>query len=119
MLQARIIEASREMVGSAMVYDPAGMMQIGSDLGSFPEVLENLANSFQAMTRQVQEGDTPMDPAIVDMVRSLHQQLMTTAEVAKDIGPMFRQFHAEDIKRIEQPRRNEQLWDYGANRDYA
>ncbi|KIF67729.1 hypothetical protein HY68_02270 [Streptomyces sp. AcH 505] len=119
MQQARIIEASREMVGSAMAYSPEGMMQIGSDLASFPEALANVAKSIQAMTRQVQEGDTPMDPAIVGMVRALHQQIVAASEMAKDIGPMFRQFHADDIKRIEQPRRNEQMWDYGANRDYS
>ncbi|MFF9862118.1 hypothetical protein [Streptomyces tendae] len=117
-MQARIIEASREMVGSALMYNPEGMMQIGQDMASLPEFLQNLAKSIQAMTRQVQEGDTPMDPAIVDMVKVIHAGILKVAHEAEDLKPMFENYHADDIKRIRQPRRNEQLWDVDRNRDY-
>src|SRR5689334_20044207 len=98
-MQARIIEASREMVGSALMYDPEGMMQIGQDMASLPEFLQNLAKSIQAMTRQVQAGDTPMDPAIVDMVKAIHAGILKVAHEAEDLKPMFENYHADDIKR--------------------
>src|SRR5690606_21928576 len=47
MAQARIIEASREMVGASMMYNPEGMMQIGNDMASFPEIIRNLANALR------------------------------------------------------------------------
>lgn len=117
-MQARIIEASREMVGSSMLYSPEGMMQIGSDFAQMPEFIGNLAKAIQLMTRQVQEGDTPMAPAIVDMVKALHAEILKAAHQAEDLKPMFENFHADDIKRIRQPRQNEHLWDVANNRDY-
>ncbi|MEU9187567.1 hypothetical protein AB0D14_24105 [Streptomyces sp. NPDC048484] len=117
-MQARIIEASREMVGSTLMYNPEGMMQIGEDFANLPEVFQNLAKSIQHMTRQVQEGDTPMDPAIVDMVKAIHAGILKIAHEAEDLKPMFENYHADDIKRIRQPRQNEQFWDVANNRDY-
>ncbi|MER6157533.1 hypothetical protein ABT147_18610 [Streptomyces sp. NPDC001868] len=117
-MQARIIEASREMVGSSMMYNPDGMMQIGHDFAQMPEFIGNLATALQYMTRQVQEGDTPMDAAIVDMVKSLHAGILKAAHQAEDLKPMFEAHHADDIKRIREPRRNEHYWDVANNRDY-
>ncbi|GLP71741.1 hypothetical protein TUSST3_83600 [Streptomyces sp. TUS-ST3] len=117
-MTARIIEASRELVGSALMYNPEGMMEIGNDFASLPEFLQNLAKSIQHMTRQVQEGDTPMDPAIVDMVKTIHAGIIKVAQSAEDLKPAFENYHADDIKRIRQPRRNEQMWDVANNRDH-
>lgn len=117
-MTARIIEASRELVGSSMMYNPEGMMQIGADFAALPEFLQNLAKAMYEMTRQVQEGDTPMDPAIVDMVRGLHAGVLKAAHQAEDLKPAFENYHADDIKRIREPRRNEQMWDVSANREH-
>lgn len=119
MTQARIIEASREMVGAAMMYNPEGMMDIGNDFSSFPEVLMNVASAMQHMTRQVQEGETPMHPAIVDQVRALHASLIQVAQEAKDLRPAFENLHQVDISRIRNPRPNEGMWDLSANRDHV
>lgn len=117
-MTARIIEASRELIGAAAMYHPEGMMEIGNDFAQMPEFLQNLAKSIQNMTRQVQEGDTPMDPAIVDMVKTIHAGILKVAHSAEDLKPMFENYHADDIKRIREPRRNEQMWDVEANRHY-
>jgi len=119
MQQARVIEASREMVGAAMMYTPEGMMQIGNDFAGFPEVIRNLASAIQAMTRQVQEGETPMNPAIVDMIKGMHAELIKAASMAEDLKPAFENLHAVDIQRIRAPRRGEEMWDLSANRDYV
>nr|WSZ99554.1 hypothetical protein OH820_31350 [Streptomyces sp. NBC_00857] len=117
-MQARIIEASREMVGSSLMYNPEGMMEIGNDFSQMPEFLQNLAKAIYEMTSQVQEGDTPMDPAIVDKVKAIHAGIRQVAQSAEDLKPMFENYHADDIKRIRNPRRNEQLWDVSANREH-
>ncbi|MFJ9817918.1 hypothetical protein ACIRU3_22180 [Streptomyces sp. NPDC101151] len=118
MAQAQMIEASREMVGSALMYNPEGMMEIGQDFASLPEFLQNLAKAIYHMTRQVQEGDTPMDPAIVDKIKAIHAEIRMVAQSAEDLKPAFENYHADDIKRIRNPRRNEQLWDVERNRDH-
>jgi len=119
MAQARIIEASREMVGASMMYNPEGMMQIGNDMASFPEIIRNLANALRGMTSQVQDGETPMHPAIVDKLKSLHAELIQTAQSAEDLKPAFENLHNVDINRIRNPRQGEELWDIAQNRDYV
>lgn len=119
MAQARIIEASREMVGASMMYTPEGMMQIGNDMASFPEVIRNVANALQGMTAQVQNGETPMHPAIVDQLKSLHQQLIQVAASAEDLKPAFENLHNVDINRIRNPRAGEEMWDLTKNRDFV
>lgn len=118
MVQARIIEASREMVGAAMMYNPEGMMQIGNDIASIPEIIRNLANAIQGMTRQVQDGETPMHPAIVDKVKGVHADLIRVAASAEDLKPAFENLHQVDISRIRNPRPGEEQWDLSANRDF-
>lgn len=107
------------MVGAAMMYTPEGMMQIGNDFASFPEVIRNVANAIQQMTSQVQSGETPMNPAIVDHLRALHAGLMKTAHEAEDLKPAFENLHAVDISRIRTPRPGEEMWDLAKNRDYV
>lgn len=118
-MQARIIEASREMVGAAAMYTPEGMMQIGNDFASFPEVIRNVANAIQGMTMSVQGGETPMNPAIVDALKAIHAEMMKTAHMAEDLKPAFENLHAVDIKRIRQPRPGEEMWDLTKNRDFV
>lgn len=118
-MQARIIEASREMVGAAMLYNPEGMMQIGNDFASITEVIANVAGAIQGMTRQVQEGDTPMHQAIVDQVKAIHASLVQVSHQAQDLKPAFENLHAVDIKRIREPRPGEERWDLSANRDFV
>lgn len=120
MAMARIIEQSREMVGAAMMYSPdEGMMQIGNDVASIEEVLRNVATAIQAMTRQVQEGETPMHPAIVDKIKAIHGGIINLSQEAKELKPAFENLHQVDINRIRNPRPGEGKWDLSANRDYV
>lgn len=119
MATARIIEASREMVGAAMMYNPEGMMQIGNDMASFPEVIRNVASALQGMTRQVQDGETPMHPAIVDKLKALHAELIKVAHEAEDLKPAFENLHNVDINRIRNPRKGEEMWDLSSNSDFV
>lgn len=110
---------SREMVGASMLYTPEGMMQIGNDFASFPEVIRNVASALQGMTSSVQNGETPMNPAIVDSLKALHASLIKAAHEAEDLKPAFENLHAVDIKRIRNPRPGEELWDINKNRDFV
>ena len=118
-MAARIIEASREMVGASMMYNPEGMMEIGNDISSLGEVIRNVASAIQHMTRQVQEGETPMHNAIVDQVKSMHAELVKVAHMADDLKPAFENLHQVDINRIRNPRPGEEFWDLSKNRDFV
>ncbi len=107
------------MVGASMMYNPEGMMQIGNDMASFPEIIRNVAMALQGMTRQVQEGETPMNPAIVDKLRALHASLINVAHEAEDLKPAFEHLHNVDITRIRNPRPHEEMWDMTNNRDHV
>ena len=116
MAQARFIEAAAEMLGAALTYNPEGMMQVGNDFAKMPEAYRNIANAMQKMAQRANDQD-PLNPAIVDMMHKVYQKLQEAAKLSEELAPAFRNLHAVDIKRIEQPRRGEGKWDLSQNRD--
>lgn len=118
MAQARFIEAAAEMLGAAMAYNPEGMMQVGNDFNKMPEAFRNVANAMKRMAQRAHDQD-PINPAILDQMNVVFQHLQAAATAAEELGPAFRNLHAVDIQRIEQPRNGERKWDVSANADYV
>lgn len=118
MQQARFIEAAAEMLGAAMVYNPEGMMQVGVDFGKMPEAIDSCAEAMKRMAQRANDED-PIHPAIIDQMNSVYSAVKQAADLARELGPMFRQHHKTDIERIERPRRGERAWDVSSNRDHV
>lgn len=117
MAQSQFNMAAAEMLGAATTYAPEGMMQVGNDFVQMGPAFRNIAQAMQIMAARAHDED-PINPAIVDMLREMHAQLLQVAGKADELAPAFRSLHAVDIKRIAEPRRNEGKWDMSANRDF-
>lgn len=115
MKTAQFTQASAEMLGAAMMYAPEGMMEVGNDLSQLPVALQNVANAIHQMTKRANDED-PIHPSIIDLLGQVFTKLMDGAKLAEDLGPAFKTLHAVDIQRIQAPRRNEQRWDFSANK---
>ncbi|MET7902051.1 hypothetical protein ABZS86_11380 [Streptomyces sp. NPDC005355] len=116
-MAARFNQAAAEMLGAASVYDPEGMMEVGRDFSGFADAFGNIAQAMAVMAKRAND-EFPLNPAILDQLKEMHARLRQVAEKARDLQPAFRKFHADDIKRIADPRRNEALWDLANNRDF-
>jgi hypothetical protein len=115
MTVAAYVQATAEMMGAAAVYDPQGMMQVGTDLSQLPVAVRNFAETIRIMTQRSNDND-PIHPAIIDLLGEIYKTLLAAGTKAEDLYPAFRNLHAVDIQRLEAPRKNEQKWDVTANR---
>ncbi|MCF2130590.1 hypothetical protein L1I79_29785 [Strepomyces sp. STD 3.1] len=117
MSQAHFNQAAAEMLGAATVYAPEGMMQVGHDFMGFADAYDCIAQAFGTMARHADE-EFPLHDAIVDQMKEMHADLRRVAALARDLQPMFRKLHQEDIGRIASPRKGERKWDLANNRDF-
>lgn len=113
-MTARFNQAAAEMLGAASVYAPEGMMEVGRDFVHMGTAFRQIADAVRIMAQKT-EGEMPMHPAITDQIKEAYALLQQVAGKMDDLGPAFKSFHAVDIKRIAEPRRNEKMWDVTAN----
>uniref|UniRef100_UPI003F492FB0 hypothetical protein n=1 Tax=Sphaerisporangium sp. CA-236357 TaxID=3240030 RepID=UPI003F492FB0 len=98
-----------EMNAVAAGHAPADMWVVARELDQLAEVPANVAMALRTYTVRLQ-GDYPIDPAVVEAIHSLYAAQAQLVAAAEEIGPLFRRIHAEDLKREEAPRTNEQAW---------
>lgn len=104
-----LVIASAEMAAAAAGYAPENMWVVARDLDTLGEMPVNVATAVRVYTTRM-EGEYPLHESVTEMLRQLHDGLAMLGALADEIAVQFRNVHAEDIKRDEAPRTNEQLW---------
>ncbi|MET8627735.1 hypothetical protein ABZW30_28990 [Kitasatospora sp. NPDC004669] len=103
-------EVASEMYGSAMNYDPDGMMHVLAAFEAMPEGLESIANTFRVLAERSDE-EFPLDKVVGEALNEVYTLLMTAVSASEEVGKAFRGAHEEDISRHENPRNGEEKWD--------
>ncbi|WP_343951233.1 hypothetical protein, partial [Nonomuraea longicatena] len=98
-----------EMNAAAAAYAPTDMWVVARELDQMPEVAAYVALAIRTYTTRLQ-AEYPIDPAVVEAIHRMYQGQALLVSAAEEIGPLFRQVHAEDLRREEAPRTNEPLW---------
>ncbi|WP_405143841.1 hypothetical protein OG589_39825 [Sphaerisporangium sp. NBC_01403] len=101
--------AAADMNAAAARYAPADMFVVARELDQLPEVPAYVALAIRTYTQRLQ-AEYPINSVVVDMIHQLYQAQAHVMKLAEEIGPMFRQVHADDLRREEAPRTNEPLW---------
>ncbi|GAA3165638.1 hypothetical protein GCM10010466_65510 [Planomonospora alba] len=101
--------AAAEVNSVAAAHAPVDMFQVARELDQLHEVPANVALALRTYTQRLQ-GEYPINPAVVEAIHQLYAGMAQLVSVAEEIGPLFRQIHADDLRREEAPRTNEQLW---------
>ncbi|WP_433382644.1 hypothetical protein [Streptosporangium sp. CA-115845] len=104
--------AAAEVNAAAAGHAPADMWAVARELDQLNEVPANIAMAVRTYTMRLQ-GEYPIDPAVVEAIHQLYQGLAQLVPVAEEVAVLFRQAHADDLRREEAPRTNEQMWDVG------
>lgn len=81
--------------------------------GEFPEFFEALASSLGGLAGRM-ESEMPLDPGLAETMREFAGTIAGLRDQASEMNRQFRQVHAKEIERIEEPRPGEQAWDVGA-----
>jgi len=101
--------AAAELNATAAAHAPADMWQVARDLDLLHEVPANVAMALRTYTMRLQ-GDYPIHPAVVEALGELYMAHAALVERAQAIAALFRTVHADDLRREESPRINEQAW---------
>ncbi|MER5916958.1 hypothetical protein ABT124_43060 [Streptomyces sp. NPDC001982] len=103
----RFEEAASEMEQAANQYEPENAMEILAMVEGLPAALTSVANVMKILAER-SDSEFPLEKEVADGFNDIFGALMSAVAVAEDIGPLFRQVHAQDIARHEDPRNGPQ-----------
>ncbi|SEG64443.1 hypothetical protein SAMN05216223_107260 [Actinacidiphila yanglinensis] len=99
----RFEEAAAEMEQAANAYDPDDAMEILAMVEGLPAALTSVANVMKILAER-SDSEFPLEKEVADGFNDMFGALMSAVAVAEDMGPLFRDVHAQDIARHEDPR---------------
>ncbi|MFE2466792.1 hypothetical protein [Streptomyces mirabilis] len=103
----RFEEVAAEMEQAANSYDPEDAMEILAMVEGLPAALTSVANVMKILAER-SDNEFPLEKEVADAFNDIFGALMSAVAVAEDMGPLFRQVHAQDIARHEDPRNGPQ-----------
>ncbi|MFD4549401.1 hypothetical protein [Streptomyces sp. NPDC058466] len=103
----RFEEVASEMEQAANSYDPEDAMEILAMVEGLPAALTSVANVMKILAER-SDNEFPLEKEVADAFNDIFGALMSAVAVAEDMGPLFRQVHAQDIARFEDPRNGPQ-----------
>ncbi|MCO6011475.1 hypothetical protein NE236_41650 [Actinoallomurus purpureus] len=107
--QFPLADATAQVEAAAARYWPQTMWQVDQDLEQIHLLPEALANAVQAYTKTLQAA-YPLDRVVVEALFRMYTALGQVAVSCMDISKLFKDVHAEDIKRRTAPRIGEDKW---------
>lgn len=99
----RFEEVAAEMEQAASQYDPENAMEILAMVEGLPAALTSVANVMKILAER-SDSEFPLEKEVANGFNDIYGALMSAVAVAEDMGPLFRQAHAQDIARHEDPR---------------
>ena len=99
-----------EMHASAASRSPNSMMDVKQDLYAIEGALSDVTGALRALTTKAME-EYPLHPGVSGAVGSVHALQLKAQEAAADIRTAMQVLHEQDLKRHEQPRQGEAMWD--------
>lgn len=99
----RFEEVASEMEQAANQYEPEDAMEILAMVEGLPAALASVANVMKILAER-SDSEFPLEKEVADGFNDIFGALMSAVAVAEDMGPLFRQVHAQDIARHEDPR---------------
>ncbi|MGM0351250.1 hypothetical protein ACNFRW_34410, partial [Streptomyces sp. Adlamb9] len=96
-------EAAAEMENAARDYEPDGNMEVLTMIDNLPTALLSVANTFRILAERSDE-EFAFEKNVADGFDDIHRTLLNAVDAAETLVPLFRDVHAADIARHEDPR---------------
>lgn len=109
MSQFPLVNAASEIPNVAGRYWPETMWHVDQDLEQVDQLPLAVAQGLQIMTKNLQSA-YPIHPAIVEAMGRMYIALGEVAASCAEIPKLFKQLHADDIRRKTAPRPGEHKW---------
>ncbi|MEV6747412.1 hypothetical protein AB0N21_23900 [Streptomyces sp. NPDC051080] len=90
-------------------YDPPMMLAVAAEYWGLPEGVGAAAEAVRQLA--VNTADKyPADAVMADLVAQVYALLHQAVQKAQEIGPLFAKVHENDLRRFEEPRPGEHMW---------
>ncbi|WP_406078180.1 hypothetical protein OG337_18185 [[Kitasatospora] papulosa] len=90
-------------------YEPPMMLAVAAEYWGLPEGLTSAAEAVRQLA--VNTADKyPADAKMADLVAQVYALLHQAAQKAAEVGPLFAKVHEHDLRRYEEPRPGEHMW---------
>jgi hypothetical protein len=95
---------------------PENALRVIAYVHGLPELIQAVS---ERLTRDgtAYAEDFPSEPEAAEFAVSLGVLMARLQVNIADFGDTFRRVHERDLRRLESPRRREEAWDYGRNRN--
>jgi len=108
-----VVQAASEGAAGIGGYQFRNLLDIQSMVHATPAMFANFASAYRVMGEQL--AQTPTGAEIGAHYVNLAAHFQSMAASAQTTAAMFEAKHAADMKRLMNPRQNEQMADYSAN----
>ncbi|MBT2383007.1 hypothetical protein [Streptomyces sp. ISL-11] len=90
-------------------YEPPMMLAVAAEYWGLPEGLTSTAEAVRQLA--VNTADKyPADARMADLVAQVYALIHRAAQKAGEVGPLFAKVHEHDLRRYEEPRNGEHMW---------
>jgi hypothetical protein len=104
-----LVTGAAALAEAASGYAPENMWAARDDLKVLGEMPVHVADAIRILTTRL-EAEYPIHPSVTEILHQLHDAIAATGALADQAAALFETVHADDLKRAEAPRVNEQLW---------
>lgn len=108
-----VVQAASEGAAGIGGYQFRNLLDIQSMVHATPDMFANFATAYRVMGEQL--AQTPAGAEIGAHYVNLAAQMQSMAASAQTTAAMFEAKHAQDMQRLQNPRPNEHMADYGTN----
>lgn len=108
-----VYQAARRLHGTAVDHQVKGMLEVRTEAHELPHTIAEVAAAIRA--RAAACAKEPLDQAYAAHLAQIAVVVDTAAQAARSLGPSFDALHDTEVRRLLQPRPNEQKWDTSAN----
>ncbi|WP_051710777.1 hypothetical protein [Streptomyces sp. NRRL S-350] len=98
-----LTSAADVLLQAATTFDPETMVEFGAFADELPTAYGTLQEVLRVLAEKASE-QLPLDPVVVEEISQGYQAMGRVVQALEEVAPTFRQAHAEDLERHENPR---------------
>jgi hypothetical protein len=96
-------------------FRPENITDLRSLMTDLPDFWDQLADGIRGLAARFDE-ELPIDPKVAESVREMGATIVGLGEHCREMSALFEQVHEPELRRLDEPRANEEMWDVNQNK---
>jgi hypothetical protein len=109
-----IQDAAEAVTAGFAGFHPENAAQLRGMFDDMPGFYEELASGVARLAEKF-DSELPVDRRVAEGVREMVSALAGLADQAHELNGLFKQAHEPELRRLDEPRPQEELWDVRNN----